>query len=71
MNSPGYLGNPPLLYPPPLRGEEIGRTTHISSSPRWEEVGRRGFLSFLGGPQGNDKLDIPALKELDKKQPEE
>jgi len=51
--------------------EETGRTTHISSSPRWEEVGRRGFLSFLGGPQGRDKLDIPALKELDTEQREE
>jgi len=55
----------------PLRGEEKGRTTHISSSPRWEEVGRRGFSSFLGGPQGHDKLDIPALKELDTKRREE
>jgi len=51
--------------------EETGRTTLISSSPRWEEVGRRGFSSFLGGPQGRDKLDIPVLKELDKKRLEE
>jgi hypothetical protein len=72
MNSAGYLENPPSpLSSPvctvhPLRGGKRADNPYILL-PRWEEVGRRGFSSFLGGPQGHDKLDIPALKELDMK----